>query len=52
MMKQAGFTLPGSESGRRRLGEEGLEGEDWASQDGEWEDLTGGIATIWTGVKL
>lgn len=52
MMKQAGFTLPGTETGNRRLAESGLAGEDWYAQQGEWEDLTGGIASIWTGVKL
>lgn len=54
MMKQAGFTLPGTEAGNSRLLQSGLAGEDWVQQQqhGEWEDLTGGIASIWTGVKL
>ncbi|CAO1622215.1 unnamed protein product [Sympodiomycopsis kandeliae] len=52
MMKNAGFTLPGTEAGRAVLAKNGLNGEDWYAQQGEWEDLTGGIATIWTGVKL
>lgn len=53
MMKRAGFVLPGSEAGLKRLVAEGLDGEEWAGADqGEWEDLTGGIASIWIGVKL
>lgn len=53
MMKKVGFVLPGSEDGERRLRQEGLDGEEWGgSGKGEWEDLTGGIATIWIGCKL
>lgn len=52
MMKQAGFVLPGSEVGNAKLIQSGLGGEEWVRQQGEWEDLTGGIASIWTGVKL
>lgn len=53
MVKEAGFTMPSASGvGTKRIREAGLGAEVWASNEKEWEDLTGGIATIWVGVKL
>ncbi|CAO1625428.1 unnamed protein product [Parajaminaea phylloscopi] len=53
MVKEAGFTMPSAGGvGSDRIRDAGLGAETWAGNEKEWEDLTGGIATIWVGVKL
>lgn len=53
MVKEAGFTMPGvGTAGADRIRDAGLGAETWANNSQEWEDLTGGIASIWVGVKL
>ncbi|GAC72688.1 ubiquinone biosynthesis methyltransferase COQ5 [Moesziomyces antarcticus T-34] len=53
MMKEAGFHLPGSPTATS-LGFPAESGSAPGSEDvaGAWEDLTFGVATIWTGIKL
>ncbi|CBQ70490.1 probable COQ5-ubiquinone biosynthesis, methyltransferase [Sporisorium reilianum SRZ2] len=53
MMKDAGFHLPGSPTAVS-LGFPAESGSAAGGEDvaGAWEDLTFGVATIWTGIKL
>ncbi|CCF54654.1 hypothetical protein NDA11_002677 [Ustilago hordei] len=53
MMKDAGFHLPGSPTATS-LGFPAESGNATGAEDvaGAWEDLTFGVATIWTGIKL
>ncbi|KAJ1032594.1 hypothetical protein NDA16_000617 [Ustilago loliicola] len=53
MMKDAGFHLPGSPTATS-LGFPAESGSAAGAEDvaGAWEDLTFGVATIWTGIKL
>ncbi|KAJ1033476.1 hypothetical protein NDA13_001467 [Ustilago tritici] len=53
MMKDAGFHLPGSPTATS-LGFPAESGNAAGAEDvaGAWEDLTFGVATIWTGIKL
>lgn len=50
MIREAGFLTPGGGSGI--IQDAGLGQEHWAKEGKEWEDLSGGIASIWVGVKL
>lgn len=53
MIREAGFCTPGVGQGSQIIEEAGLGQEYWAKAGGkEWEDLSGGIASIWVGVKL
>ncbi|PWN24822.1 UbiE/COQ5 methyltransferase [Jaminaea rosea] len=53
MIREAGFCTPGVGQGSQIIEEAGLGQEYWAKAGGkDWEDLSGGIASIWVGVKL